>query len=87
MRLLKALRELFAQIKAAKQEAADLLRLNEEIRHRKIRAAEDLDHAYLGKLIAAMNPGTEVRIFLASGETVEIVKPDRQPAQREGPGW
>lgn len=85
---LKAFRELLTELKQAKQKTLDLLALEEDIRRKRITEAADLDHGYLRKIMEAMPSGTEVRIILRSGETVELYKQGGfRPETVEGPGW
>jgi hypothetical protein len=87
--ILRAIRDAITTIRDTKKALAESMRLDEEIRRRRITMATDLDHALLEKIIRAMPDRTDCRIFLRSGETIEIVKPgyDDKPAEKEGPGW
>jgi hypothetical protein len=87
--ILRAIKSAISTIAETKKALSESMRLDEEIRHRRITMAEDLDHALLEKIIHAMPERTDCRIFLRSGETIEIVKPgdNMKPEEKEGPGW
>ena len=66
-----------------KQELADSLRLENEIKARKIAESSDLDHEFLRKLVKSAFKGAVIRLTMRSGDILEIFEQDYSQKRAE----